>query len=50
MRFVIFRYSSPEALSKCLPIWAEVEKDIFQNVTIKVTAHRGIISEYWEAN
>ena len=38
MRFVIFRYGSPQALSKCLPIWKEVEKDIFQNATIKVTA------------
>ena len=26
MRFVIFKYSSPEALNKCLPIWKEVEK------------------------
>ena len=50
MRFVIFRYNSPEALSKCLPIWKEIEKDIFQNATIKVTAYRGITSEYWEAN
>ena len=50
MRFVIFRYSSPEALSKCLPLWKEVEKDIFQNATIKVTAYRGVTSEYWEAN
>ena len=50
MRFVIFRYSSPEALSKCLPIWKEIEKDIFQNATIKVTAYRGVTSEYWEAN
>ena len=50
MRFVIFRYSSPEALSKCLPIWSEVENDIFQNATIKVTAYRGVTSEYWEAD
>ena len=50
MRFVIFRYRSPEALSKCLPIWKEVEKQIFQNATIKATAYRGITSEYWEAN
>lgn len=50
MRFVIFKYSSPEALNKCLPIWREVEKHIFQNATIKVTAYRGITSEYWEAS
>ena len=50
MRFVIFKYSSPEALNKCLPIWKEVEKHIFQNATIKVTAYRGVSSEYWEAS
>ena len=50
MRFVIFRYSSPEAMNKCLPIWKEVEKDIFQNSTVKTTAYRGITSEYWEAS
>ena len=50
MRFVIFKYSSPEALNKCLPIWKEVEKHIFQNATIKATAYRGVTSEYWEAN
>ena len=50
MRFVIFKYSSPEALNKCLPIWKEVEKHIFQNATVKTTAYRGITSEYLEAN
>ena len=48
MRFVIFKYSSPEALNKCLPIWKEVEKHIFQNAVVKVTAYRGVSSEYWE--
>lgn len=50
MRFVIFKYSNPEALDKCLPIWSEVEKHIFRNATIKVTAYRVITSEYWEAS
>ncbi len=50
MRFVIFKYKNPEALNKCLPIWQEVEKHVFQNATIKVTAYRGITSEYWEAS
>ena len=50
MRFVIFKYASPEALNKCLPIWKEVEKHILQNATIKVTAYRGVTSEYWEAS
>ena len=48
MRFVIFKYRSPEALNKCLPIWKEVEKHIFQNAVVKVTAYRGVSSEYWE--
>ena len=43
-----FKYSSPEALNKCLPIWKEVEKHIFQNAVVKVTAYRGVSSEYWE--
>ena len=46
MRFVIFKYSSPEALNKCLPIWKEVEKQMFENVVVKVTAYRGVSSEY----
>jgi hypothetical protein len=48
MRFVIFKYSNPEALNKCLPIWKEVEKHIFQNAVVKVIAYRGVSSEYWE--
>ena len=50
MRLVIFRYSSPEVLNKCLRIWKEVEKHIFQNVAIKITAYRGVTAEYWEAS
>ena len=50
MRFVIFKYKNPEALNNCLPIWKEVEKHVFQNATIKVTAYRGVTSEYWEAS
>ena len=48
MRFAIFKYNSPEALNKCLPIWKEVEKQVFKNATIKVTAYRGISLEYLE--
>ena len=47
MRLVIFKYSSPEALNKGLPIWKEVEKYIFQSAVVKVTAYRGVSSEYW---
>ena len=50
MRFVIFKYGSPEALKRCLPIWKEVEKHMFENVVVKVTAYRGISSEYISAN
>ena len=50
MRFVIFKYGSPEALNRCLPIWREVEKLMFENVVIKVTAYRGVSSEYVAAN
>ena len=50
MRFVIFKYASPQALNRCLPIWKEVEKHMFENVVIKVTAYRGISSEYITAN
>ena len=50
MRFVIFKYGSPEALNRCLPIWKEVEKRMFENVVIKVTAYRGVSSEYVAAN
>ena len=46
MRFVIFKYGSSEALSRCLPIWKEVEKQMFENVVVKVTAYRGVSSEY----
>tara|TARA_B100001989_G_C24397535_1_gene392462 strand:+ start:110 stop:442 length:333 start_codon:yes stop_codon:yes gene_type:complete len=48
MRFVIFRYGSTESMKKCLPIWAEVEKNVFLNATVKVTAYRGISTELWE--
>ena len=50
MRFVIFKYGSAQALNRCLPIWKEVEKHMFENVVIKVTAYRGVSSEYIEAN
>ena len=50
MRFVIFKYGSPEALNRCLPIWKEVEKHMFENVVVKVTAYRGVSSEYIAAN
>ena len=50
MRFVIFKYGSPESLTRCLPIWKEVEKHMFENVVVKVTAYRGVSSEYIEAN
>ena len=50
MRFVIFKYASPQALNRCLPIWKEVEKNMFENVVIKVTAYRGVSSEYVAAN
>jgi hypothetical protein len=50
MRFVIFKYGSPEALKRCLPIWKEVEKHMFENVVVKVTAYRGVSSEYIAAN
>ena len=41
---------SPEALKRCLPIWKEVEKQMFENVVVKVTAYRGVSSEYIAAN
>ena len=47
MRFIIFRYKNPEAMKRCAPIWEEVEKEIFKNAVIKVTAYRGISVEYW---
>ncbi len=50
MRFVIFKYGSPGALNRCLPIWKEVEKQMFENVVVKVTAYRGVSSEYIAAN
>ena len=50
MRFVIFKYGSPEALKRCLPIWKEIEKQMFENVAVKVTAYRGVSSEYSAAN
>ena len=50
MRFVIFKYGSPEALNRCLPIWREVEKHIFENVVIKVTAYRGVSTDFIAAN
>ena len=50
MRFVIFKYGSPEALNRCLPIWKEVEKNMFENVVVKVTAYRGVSSDYIAAD
>ena len=50
MRSVIFKYASPQALNRCLPIWKEVEKNMFENVVVKVTAYRGVSSEYIAAN
>ena len=47
---MIFKYGSPEALKRCLPIWKEVEKHMFENVVVKVTAYRGVSSEYLAAN
>ena len=50
MRFVIFKYGSPETLKRCLPIWKEVEKQMVENILVKLTAYRGISSEYVAAN
>ena len=50
MRFVIFKYGSPESLTRCLPIWKEVEKHMFEKVVVKVTAYRGVSSEYIAAD
>ena len=50
MRFVIFRYKSADAFKRCLPIWQEIEKTVFDGVLIKVTAYRGITEEYWTAS
>ena len=50
MRFVIFKYGNPKALNRCLPIWKEIEKQMFENVVIKVTAYRGVSSEYVTSN
>ncbi|MDA1153084.1 MAG: hypothetical protein O2813_10175 [Proteobacteria bacterium] len=47
MRFVIFRYKSADAFKRCLPIWKEIEKTVFDGVLIKVSAYRGISEEYW---
>ena len=47
MRFIIFRYQSADAVKKCAPIWKEVEKTIFKNAGVKVTAYRGVSMEYW---
>ena len=49
MRFAIFRYKSANAYKNCLPIWSEVEKTVFEDAVIKVTAYRGITGEYWSA-
>ena len=50
MRFVIFRYKSSDAFKRCLPIWEEIEKAVFDGVLIKVTAYRGVTEEYWTAS
>ena len=50
MRFVIFRYKSSDAIKRCLPIWEEIEKAVFDGVLIKVTAYRGVTEEYWTAS
>ena len=47
MRFVIFRYKSADAFKRCLPIWQEIEKTVFDGVLVKVNAYRGISEEYW---
>ena len=50
MRLVIFVQVSPVASNRCLLIWKEVEKHMFENVVIKVTAHSGVSYEYVPAN
>ena len=50
MRFIVFRYKNADAIKKCAPIWKEVEKKIFHNATVKITAYRGVTTEYWQAD
>ena len=50
MRFVVFRCKNADALKRCLPIWEEIEKAVFDGVLIKVTAYRGVTEEYWTAS
>ena len=50
MRFVIFRYKSSDAFKRCLPIWEEIEKAVFDGALIKVAAYRGVTEEYWAAS
>lgn len=49
MSFVVFVYGSAKAVKNCLPIWEEIEKAIFPDINIKITAYRGVTMEYWEA-
>ena len=49
MSFVVFRYGSAKAVKNCLPIWEKIEKTLFPDINIKMTACRGVTIEYWEA-
>ena len=49
MRFVIFKYSSPEALNKCLQFGKKLKNIFFRMQQLKPLL-TGITSEYWEAN
>ena len=46
-RFVIFRYKSVESYKGCLPMWSKIEKTVFDNALVRVTAYRGITEQYW---
>jgi hypothetical protein len=49
MSFVVSRYGSAKAVKNCLPIWEKIEKTLFPDINIKMTACRGVTIEYWEA-
>ena len=49
VRVRIFKYQSPEALKACMPIWKEIEEDLFPGISVKTISYRGVVTDLWRA-
>ena len=49
VRVHIFEYQSPEALKACMPIWKEIEEELFPGIAVKTISYRGDVTDLWRA-